>query len=256
MMKSYLVALLLLTLGSIQASACSCGLIDIPQRFQRADFIAKVKILNVKADPDNNIYHNAEIKVITLYKGVALDSIKIMSDLNSSCAFLPKANTTWLIFASKKQGLLSFDFCSGSEQIDEKFDQIKYPNAAHNQAQKHMRIEKTLTYIKDNLIKNPNPSWLYPLNAELDNIKGYKNEDGFSVFQVDVKADLSVSKIKTLKKFQNNALHKAVLGSMKKNLRFYKTGLNKLTAATQVIVFCYYYEKTGTEQSYVSLFLL
>ncbi|TCD01255.1 hypothetical protein [Pedobacter psychroterrae] len=76
---------------------------------------------------------------------------------------------------------------------------------------------------------DPNPLHLTAFNENLEMIEGYKNKEGFAVFQVDLTTDLSIASIKILKKFQNHALTKAVFDSMKKDLALSKPE-NKTTA--------------------------
>jgi len=84
-------------------------------------------------------------------------------------------------------------------------------------------------------------------------IKGYKNKDEIAVFEVDLTTDLSISAIRIVKAFENDALMKAVFDSMKKDLILVKPRYKTTSNSTQMLVFCYYYEK-DTGESYMSLF--
>lgn len=197
-------------------------------------------------------YHNAVIEIINLYKGKQLSKIKIKSALNTSCAFLPDENSTWIIFANRWQGMLSFGFCSGSMQIDMIFNSIQYPNAAKNYGNTIRLKEDVLGFLKDHNLVNPNPDSVRPYNAELGTFKGYKNKNSIAVFQVDLNKDFSISRIEQLKKFQNSLLNTLVFNSMKTNLKFNGNFGEPLVKPTRLILFCYYYEKNGSNQSFLS----
>ncbi|MCD0490043.1 hypothetical protein LPB86_17515 [Pedobacter sp. MC2016-14] len=221
--------------------------------FQQAEFVAKVKILKVSQDTINTDYHNAEIQMVTLYKGKPRTDIKILSVLNSSCAFLPEVNSTWIVFASVWQGFLSFNFCSGSFQLDRAFDPIKYPNAKNNYRKSILLKEQVLAYLSHQNILNPNPAGLFLFNKDLATIKGYTDKELFAVFKVELNVDLSISKIEILKKFQNRALTEAVFNSIKNGLKIVKPSRNSITRPTNVIAFCYFYEGKDKDISFVSL---
>ena len=231
--------------------ACSCANEGVVNNFQRSEFVAKAKIIKITPDSANSEYHDAVIEIINLYKGEQLSKVKIMSSLNTSCGFLPDENSTWIIFASTWQGVLSFGFCSGSMQVDEYFDPIEYPNGAKNWGNTIKLREGTIAFLSDHKIFNPNPSSIRAHSSEIGSFKGYKNENSFAVFQVDVNPDFSIAKIKQLKKFQNRKLNNRVFNSIKTNL---KLGGKHLAKPTQLILFCYYYEQNGSQQSFLSFF--
>ena len=116
-----------------QSFACSCVTMGVVERYGRADFVAKAKILDVKPDPKREDFHILKIQIQDLFKGNQVDTLYLNSYLKSSCAFLTPVNTTWLIFANKSDnGELGFGLCSGPQQIDRVFDPSKYPNAEKN----------------------------------------------------------------------------------------------------------------------------
>jgi hypothetical protein len=241
--------------STTDALACFCVSPLITDNFQRSQFVAQVKILKVTPDSNNTDYHDAQIEVLTLYKGERLKKIKILSKLNSSCAFLPSANSTWIVFASVWQGILNFDYCSGSYKLDVDFNG-QYPNATKNLSKSTMLKLQVLEYLSHHRIWDPNPSGLYAINAGLKTIKGFKNKDSFAVFQVDVNTDLSVNGVSILKKFQNNELTKIVFNNFKTDLKFVNPPHHTIPNPTRVIVFCYFYENQDpkTRESMVSLF--
>ena len=234
--------------------ACSCDNEGVINNFQRSEFVAKAKIIKITPDSTNSEYHDAVIEIINLYKGEQLSRIKIMSSLNTSCGFLPDENSTWIIFASTWQGVLSFGFCSGSMQIDDTFDSVEYPNAAKNWGNTVKLREGAITFLSNHKIFNPNPSSIRAYNSEIGSFKGYKNKNSFAVFQVDVNSDFSIAAIKQLKKFQNGKLNRLVFNSMKTKLTLAGKRGRPLGKPARLILFCYYYEQNGAHQSFLSFF--
>jgi hypothetical protein len=245
------ILLLAMLIVSVEAHACRCITAPLIDYFQRSQFVAKAKILKVTQDPSNEEYHDAEIELITLYKGEHLTKIKIRSVIRTSCYFLPKENTIWLIFASILDGKLSFGQCSGSLQTDITFIPPYDTRGPKNYRESIELKQEVLEYLRDHHI-DPNPHDLDVSNAALESIRGYKNKTNFAVFQVDVNADLSIAGIKVLKKFQNGALNRVVLKKMKANTTF-SIGERKLTKPTQITIVCYFYEGTGASKSRISI---
>ena len=234
--------------------ACSCGLESLVNKFQQSEFVAKAKIIKITPDPTNSEYHDAVIKITNLYKGEHLNKIKIMSSLNSSCSFLPLENSTWIIFAQRWQGTLSFGFCSGSIDMDQTFDPIQYPNAAKNYCREIKLKEGVISFLSKKGIFNPNPSLLRANNSEIESLKGYKNKNSFAAFQVDVNSDFSIAAIQQLKKLKNAKLNKLILNSMKTKLKVTGRRGRPLTKPERIFVICYFYQQSGTRQSYLSLY--
>jgi len=234
--------------------ACSCANEGVVNNFQQSEFVAKAKIIKITPDSANSEYHDAVIEIINLYKGEQLSKIKIMSSLNTSCGFLPDENSTWIIFASTWQGVLSFGFCSGSMHVDEFFDPVKYPNAGKNWRNTVKLREGAIAFLSNHKIFNPNPSLIRAYNSEIGTFKGYKNENSFTVFQVDVNSDFSIAAIKQLKKFQNGKLNRLVFNSMNTKLTLAGKRGRPLDKPARLILFCYYYEQNGAHQSFLSFF--
>ncbi len=146
-LKHLLCLFLFLFPGSL--FACSCAYEGVVNNFQASEFVAKAKIIKITPDSANSDYHDAVIEIINLYKGKQLSKIKIMSLVNTSCGFLPDENSTWIIFASTWQGVLSFGFCSGSMQVDKTVDRVKYPNGAKIYGNTIKLKEDVLTFLKE-----------------------------------------------------------------------------------------------------------
>ena len=252
-MAKFNILLFIILLNSVGAYACVCVNRGVTEYFQQSDFVAKAKITKITPDPKNEMYHDAELEIIALYKGESIKKIKIASELSTSCAFLPAVNSTWIIFASKWQGVLSFGFCSGGLNFSQTFDPVKYPSGGRHYFKSIALKQQVLEYLSSNKLLNPNPHSLTAFNPTLSKIKGYKNKDGIAVFQVDLKTDLSISAVRIVKPSENDALTNAVFDSMKKDVMLVKHPNKKAPETSQMILFCYYYEK-DTGESYVSLF--
>jgi hypothetical protein len=175
MIKSRLFYFLLVFLFPVASHACSCGNIGVVNDFQQSKFVAKAKILRITPDPANPDYHDAVIEIISLYKGEHLSKIKILSSLKSSCSFLPVENSTWIIFAQRWQGMLSFGSCSGSRDIGENFDAVQYPDAAKNYRNSIKLTEGVLSFLGEHRMFNPNSADLFAFDTEINALKGYKN---------------------------------------------------------------------------------
>ena len=253
MARFNILLLIILVLNSADAYACVCVNRGVTEYFQQSEFVAKAKIINITPDPKNEMYHDAELELIALYKGERIKKIKIASELNTSCAFLPAVNSTWIIFASKWQGVLSFGFCSGGLNFSKTFDPVKYPGGGRNYFKTIALQQQVLEYLSSNKLLNPNPHGLKAFNQTLLTIKGHKNKDGIAVFAVDLKTDLSISAVRIVKPFENDALTKAVFDSMKKDIMLVKHPNKKAPNASQMLIFCYYYEN-DTGESYMGLF--
>lgn len=247
---SFLLLLVILMISS-EAFACSCINFPLTYNFQRSQFVAKAKIIKVTQDPSNAEYHDAEIELITVYKGERLTKIKILSMMKTSCSFLPATNTTWLIFASMQDGKLSFGNCSGSLQTDRTFIPPYVTRGPKNYSKSIELKEEILEYLRDRNL-NPNPPGLTVSNSALESIRGYKSRSTFAVFQIDINADLSIAGVKVLKKFQNGALNRAVIRAIKTNTIF-SAGEHKPTKPAQITIFCHFYEGTPASKSSVSI---
>jgi hypothetical protein len=141
--------------------ACSCFVNVLLDKIQNSEFIAKIKVLKVSEPMSDGQYQNAEIEVLELFKGNNIKSIKIYSNLNTSCNLIVSENTTWLVFANNdKSGLMQFGYCSGSIQLDRKFDLEKYPNVESNWKNSIDRKIALLRYFKSKNIRNPNEYYL------------------------------------------------------------------------------------------------
>jgi hypothetical protein len=251
MIRSKFFYFVLVFLFPFSSYACSCVRQNVAYTFQQAEFVAKAKIVKISPDTSNLDYHEAVIEIISLYKGTHLTNIKILSSLNTSCGFMPKENTTWIIFAHRWQGVLSFGYCSGSIDLDRTFDPVRYPNANSNYRNTIKLKQGVVSFLAKHKIPDPNPAMLYASNARISSLKGYQNKNSFAVFQVEVNSDLSIARVKQLKKFKNNKLNKLVYNSMRTDLKFQSMRGQPLSKPARVILFCFFYDD-GYNESFLS----
>ncbi len=221
------------------ASACRCVTRTLVEKVQTSDFVAKVKLLKITPDAVNSEYHDAVIEVLSLYKGTAISSVKIRSALRTSCAFLPKENTTWIIFARQWKDLLSFDACSGS--IEENGGRYFDLN------------EQVLSFFRQHQINSPLPQGMTVELGGIDRLKGFGNSNRFAAFQVKLKPDGSLDKITQLQRFSNGALNRAVLKAVKGSLKVHRVDNSPLEGPTTILLVVYYYPKQGRHEIFLSL---
>ena len=245
--------LLLLFLPAI-SYACECTIPSATTKFQMSEFVAKAEIVEFTPDPLNSDYHDATLRIITLYKGEYLSKIKIRSVLNSSCSFLPSKNSTWIIFASMGDGMLSFGNCSGSMDIGRTFDPIQFPNLARDYSKDIKLQESVISFLSDNKIFNPNPSLLWVNNKDFGYLRRYRNNNSFSVFQIDINTDLTIAAVKQLKRFRNRKLNRLVYDNLSKTLKC-SSGIfgEPPLRPSKVILFCFFNQEDYSDHSTVQI---
>lgn len=256
MLKFNALLLLIVLFVSTEALACKCARPPLTDQFQHATFVAKVKFLNIEPDVTNADYHDARIGTLDLYKGIAVKTIKIHSQLRSSCSFLPAINSTWIIFAAEWQGKLTFHYCSGSLNVSDSFKK-DMSTSGYTVFRYGTQVKQdVLEFFRANRITDPNPSNLSLRLPSLDSIRGPKKSNSFSVFKLNVNADLSVSKVISLKRFSNIKLHNAVLKQMKRaHLSPGIPAFKPSSGPTQVIVVVYFYPQSN-KKNLVTLYNL
>lgn len=235
-----------------EAFSCSCANPPLIEKYQSSDFVATIKILKVIQDENNKDYHDIEFELINLYKGASINKLKIESVLNSSCSFLPSENTTWLIFASKShKAFLRSGACSGNEQIDQAFDLVKYPNAAINYKKSIDLKLEVLDFIKANKIEVDNKFKLIPIDKGLclDGLKGFNEKERFAVYELTVNPNLSIKKIRILKRFKNKDLSKKLTVCLRDNIKINTRNLDEIPEKAKIIMVYFYY---STDKEYPS----
>jgi hypothetical protein len=260
-MKQLLIIISFFICNSV--AACSCFTTTLIEKVQNSAFIAKIKILKIseyKNDPDNKY---AEIEVLELFKGNHIKKIKFSSELNNFCSLPVSENTTWLVFANKgKSEIMEFGYCSGSTELYRKYDKYeseKYPNAENNERKSNELKISVLQYFKSKNITKPN---VYDL--EIDEIvqdliykrlRGYEvKNQRFAVYEFKVEKNLTISKIKTLKAFDNQKLSDSLFFLLKDAKIEPKKGLSTLNKRNRFVFVLYYYPAEENSRSFISKF--
>jgi hypothetical protein len=238
--------------------ACECIKDILVHNFQKSAFVAKIKILKVSKPTADGEYQDATIEVLELYKGKKITTIKIQSSLNTDCNLIVGENTNWLVFAQiNRSGILQFDLCSGSMQLDRKMNSIDYPNAQANYIKEINQKIAVLQFFKTKQIAQPNEYNLYlKYNERLHDVfKGYEGESQKNaVYQLTVEKDLSISKIKALQEFDNQRLSKALLAYLKEKAKVNTHNISAIKKRTQLILVYYFYPAEKEYQSFISEF--
>lgn len=228
-------------------------------RIPMSDFIATAKILKISPDKENSNLHDIQIEIIDLYKGQHTSNLKIYSALNSSCAFYTPENSEWLIFASKnKNGDLSFGYCSGTKQIDRKFNSERYPYAEKNYKKSIELKLQVLEYLKKSELQTSNEFGLRTSfsNGCLKEFKGYEvKTDRFALYELTVESDLSISEVKALKEFDNENLKNDLLNCVKESVKVYtRNKETDISNKTKIIIGLYYYASEKGNESFIGQF--
>lgn len=250
-----LLIITLLLIFSIQAHSCSCATIPLRDNLLSAQFVATAKILDITEDASDKNYHNIEIGIIDLYKGKAVKILKIYSALMSSCAFYAEKNSTWLIFASTFNGVLSFGYCSGSVQVDRKFNEIEYPGLTSKYKSTIDLKLSVLSWLKKKKIDllNKHQIQVNRSTKRIEELKGYhgKTKD-FAIIEYALEKDLKLKKAKLVKKFKNNILNKDLIKSSADEFKAYHKTLKEIPEPTKLYVIYYFYPQEGTDRSFLS----
>jgi hypothetical protein len=234
--------------------ACVCVSNTLLNDFQHSDFVAKVKVLKVSEATSDGEFQDATIEVLELYKGNIITKIKINASLRTDCNLIVPENSTWLVFANTNQsGFLSFGLCSGSMHLDRKINSNDYPNLETNWINKINQQISVLQFFAAKHINQPNEFDLR-LNKQLRGLfEGYEGEvRSNAVFQLTVEKNLSISKIKALKEFDNQQLSKELLKYLKKNIKISSKNNSGINKRTQLIVVYYFYPAEKEFRSFIS----
>ena len=247
-----------LCLISTASFACDCASATLLEHFQHSDFVAKIKVLKVYEATADGKYQDATIEVLELYKGNTTTAIKINANLRTDCNLSVPKNSTWLVFANiNHAGFLSFGLCSGSMHLDREINTIDYPNLETNWINEINQKISVLQFFAAKHINQPNEFDLH-LKFQLrdsirDLLKGYDGEMlSNAVFQMTVEKNLTVSKIKVLKEFDNQQLSKELLKYLKGNIKISSKNNSGINKRTQLIVVYYFYPAEKKHRSFIS----
>ncbi|WP_438966711.1 hypothetical protein [Flavobacterium sp.] len=258
-MKHFFLTILFL-FNSSYVFSCVCIPSKLIDKFQKSEFVAKVKILKVTNIGNDLEYQNAEIEVLELYKGKKITTIKILASMNSSCSLYVPENSTWLIFADTFNGVLSFGYCSGSNQLDADMYSKKYPNNQKNYNKANEKKLTALKILKEYKIKNFNENDLkisYKEKPCKNNFLGYEvKNDKIAIYEIKVNRNLKIKKIKAISEFDNADLSRQILKCLSENLIIDKKRIKKIPKKSKIYIIYYYNEEVDKNQSYITDYFL
>lgn len=242
-MKFKLTLTILFTIAFLKASACSCGMFPMSWHYQQASFVATIKILTLEQDSVDKNIHNADIEILDLYKGQHVDKIKILTETNrgSSCAFLPEIGNTFVVFGwvwNKKE--VMFGFCNNIK-LNQQSKPSEYANEGANYGSVMNLNLDALKFLGTKKLVNLNPSKIANTFFFVDTKMKLESKTGFAVYKLKVNQDYSIDKVKSIKRFKNNTLHKM---SMKEIAKKKLTG-PPLTKPTELIIILHNYNIKG-----------
>jgi hypothetical protein len=247
-------------LVSIQAFGCECIPAPLLYYYQKSDFVAAVKVVEITLDREHHSsegdYHYLNIEIVQLYKGKEVPFIRVNTASETSCAFEVPKGSTWLVFASMGDNDIPvFGSCSGSKPTEPYYDMVKYPRAAQNYQQDLEKTLAVLHYMKTNGLENANP---YHLNIndiglyDTTIFRGFENQNQFAVYELDVNEDLSIGKIITLQAFDNPKLDQLFSEYLYKKARVNNSRRKEIPTKTKLFVIFHYYPANGNAPSSVS----
>lgn len=246
--------------------ACVCAPTSLLDLAAKADFIATVEVIDISKDLENEDAHIIQIKILELFKGSKISSLKLLSRLNSSCSFYTPKNTKWLIFAYKgKDGKLSFGYCSGTKTLSEKFTSEIYSRKyskekldelnANYQDKINKKIQ-VLGYLKTQKIKPINEFDLriYFTDDCLKQVRGFEEEsERFSLYELTINKDLSIAKVLALKEFNNEKLKLNLSKCFENGVTVYKNAdETSISNKTKIVIGLYYYPAKGKRESFIA----
>jgi hypothetical protein len=239
--------------------ACECVAVNFDVRYQTSDFIATAKILSVSDVEENSDYRKIEIEILELYKGNHVTYLKELSPRLKGCGIFTPKNTIWLIFATyDRNGTLNFALCSGSMQIDSIPDHSWDPNYKQFIKSKIQRTLEILTYLKSLKLSNINEHGLVidvPLKC-IYYLGGHEaNKQRFAVYEISVSKNLSITKVKTLKTFDNKELSQNLLACIKNEAKVNTEKLKEIPFKSKVIVIYFYHPGEQSNPGFLTKYL-
>ncbi|MPR33762.1 hypothetical protein [Salmonirosea aquatica] len=249
-------------LVSIQAFGCECIPAPLLYYYQKSDFVAAVKVVEITLDREHHSsegdYHYLNIEIVQLYKGKEVPFIRVNTASETSCAFEVPKGSTWLVFASMGDNDIPvFGSCSGSEPTEPYYDMVKYPKAANNYKNRIDLKLAVLSFLKNNELEDSNP---YNLNIndiglhDTTLFREFDNQNRFAVYELDINEDLSIGKITARQAFDNPKLAQLFTEYLRKNARVNNTRLKGIPTKSRLIVIYYYYPAEGKDPSFISDF--
>lgn len=258
MKKIILISLSILV--AIVGHTCTCLGNHLIYDFEKAAFVAKVRVIKVTPDPQNNDNHLLKIEIQELYKGDSTNLLVLHSWSNSSCAMMVNENTEWIIYANRlANGNISFGLCSRHMAISDIYSGFILTNKAEFQKKHEQNIQRHIEILQFLKSLKTVPKNDYKLTTYFEpkdsSLKGYDLPEGsFAVYRVQIDTDLTIKKVINIQAFQNKELHKKLGHILKKELKI-RTNNRKITQiekATELLLILYYFPQEGSEKSFVT----
>lgn len=187
-------------------------------KFGKAKFVARLRF---DAFVDIGTWHMAKVETLEQFKGAEIDSLRINSQLHTSCAYLPPEGSEWLIFASEFKGELVISSCSGGILLELSGlpGSKRISSGKRNEANNKLEI---LRYFKDN--KLPLTSYSgggLGLGKDFrDKFSGYEGQSGeFAVYTFKMKRRGRASSVKFIRPFSNRKLTRDLKRYLKNGLK-------------------------------------
>jgi hypothetical protein len=247
-------------LVAIVGHTCTCLGNQLIYDFEKAAFVAKVRVIKVTPDPQDSDNHLLKIEIQELYKGDSTNQLVLHSGSNSSCAMMVNENTEWIIYAGRLiNGNFSFGLCSRHTAISNIYPGLNMTNNPEFQKKHEQNIQRQigiLRFLKS--LKNI-PRNDFNLKTHFDSkdssLRGYDLPVGsFAVYQIQINNDLTIKKVKTIKAFLNKDLHKKLGHTIKEELkiRTINRNITQIEKPTELLLIIYYFAKEGSEKSFVT----
>lgn len=116
-------------------AACSCITKSLEKNYKESSQVAVVKVIKINYDPKNDALLLLNVETINQIKGKKSTKYKTDAIIYKNptkegiigrydCVFDIKVGSTWILFASQKDGLPYFDYCSQSTDNKQRISKI------------------------------------------------------------------------------------------------------------------------------------
>lgn len=133
-MKKLYVLIGLILLAQV-CVACSCITKSLENKYKESSRVAVVKVIKINYDPKNDALLLLKVETINQLKGKKSTKYKTDAIIYKNttkdgvtgrydCVFDIKVGSTWILFASQKDGLPYFDYCSQSTDNKQRISKI------------------------------------------------------------------------------------------------------------------------------------
>ena len=190
--------------------ACDCITFTLSEYYQRADFIAIGKIVQVDSSEHNNTYRDVEIEIIHLYKGKKITKLKLENHQKTLCSIYTPLNSTWLFYADTlPDGSLYLNACTRQSRIDQS-PYYTTDSLLKEKIQASLKRElKVLDFLQQTNSSFPKHNGLFLSfnSGTRKKLIGFEEPAyNFSAFELVFNAEMKLDEIIILKSFENPQL--------------------------------------------------